>query len=640
MALTDLAWLPVEPDWSERLKASGDADWPALVLLARARLDALATGRLDRLLRRRFPEPPESGLAAPAIRLAVLGSSTLGHLVPAIRVSALRRGLHVSVHEGEYGQYRQELMQPAPELAAFRPDVVLLCLDARHLAAGLPSGATEADAEQALAATLADLARLWQAAQAMGATVIQQTALPVLPKLMGDNEQRLASSQAGFLLRLNAALRPAADAAGVHLLAVDERAARFGLSAWHDPAVWHHAKQEIGGAVAPVFGEMVGNLLAAYRGRSRKALVLDLDNTLWGGVIGDDGLEGIEIGQGNASGEAFAALQTHAKRLAARGVILAVCSKNDEANALQPFEKHPEMVLRREDIASFVANWDDKATNLRRIARALNIGLDSLVFLDDNPFERNLVRGELPEVAIPEFPEDDPALVPQMLADAGYFDTLAITADDAKRTAQYRENSERAALAETATDLPAYLRSLEMKLVWNRFDRVGLARIVQLFNKTNQFNLTTIRTTDAAIAAVIDDPRQFGLQLRLVDKFGDNGIIALVIGRLSEDGSDALIHSWVMSCRVLGRQVEAATLMLIAREARRLGATRLVGEYRPSAKNDMVREHYQRLGFVAIEPPAGAAHGGDDAAPGAFHALPLEGFEPEELFMQVSEGAY
>ena len=640
MALTDLAWLPVEADWSERLKAAGEADWPALVLLARARLDPLATGRLDRLLRRRFPEPPPSGLAAPAIRLAVLGSSTLAHLVPAIRVSALRRGLHVTVHEGEYGQYRQELMQSAPELAEFRPDVVLLCLDARHLAAGLPAGADEAEAERVLAATLGDLAQVWQAAQAMGATVIQQAALPVLPKLMGDNEHRLGASQAGFLARLNAALRPAADAAGVHLLAVDERAARFGLSAWHDPAVWHHAKQEIGGAAAPVFGEMVGNLLAAFRGRSRKALVLDLDNTLWGGVIGDDGLEGIEIGQGNASGEAFAALQAHAKRLAGRGVILAVCSKNDEANALQPFEKHPEMVLRRDDIASFVANWDDKATNLRRIAHALNIGLDSLVFLDDNPFERNLVRGELPEVAIPEFPEDDPALVPQMLADAGYFDMLAITADDRKRTAQYQENRERAALAETATDLPAYLRSLEMKLVWNRFDRVGLARIVQLFNKTNQFNLTTIRTTDAAIAAVIDDPRQFGLQLRLVDKFGDNGIIALVIGRLSADGRDALIHSWVMSCRVLGRQVEAATLMLIAQEARRLGTTRLVGEYRPSAKNDMVREHYPRLGFLPIDAPPGQADGGGDAAPGTFFALPLAAFEPETLFMQVSEGAY
>jgi FkbH-like protein len=638
MALTDLAWLPVEADWSERLKAAGEADWPALVLLARARLDPLATGRLDRLLRRRFPEPPESGLAAPPIRLAVLGSSTLAHLVPAIRVAALRRGLHVSVHEGEYGQYRQELMQPAPELVEFQPDVVLLCLDARHLAAGLPAGADEAEAERVLSATLDDLRQVWQAAQAMGAMVIQQAALPVLPKLMGDNEHRLGASQSGFIARLNAALRPAADAAGVHLLAVDERAARFGLTAWHDPAVWHHAKQEIGGAAAPVFGEMVGNLLAAFRGRSRKALVLDLDNTLWGGVIGDDGLEGIEIGQGNASGEAFAALQAHAKRLAGRGVILAVCSKNDEANALQPFEKHPEMVLRRDDIASFVANWDDKATNLRRIARELNIGLDSLVFLDDNPFERNLVRGELPEVAIPEFPEDDPALVPQMLADAGYFDMLAITADDRKRTAQYQENRERAALAETATDLPAYLRSLEMKLVWNRFDRVGLARIVQLFNKTNQFNLTTIRTTDADIAAVIEDPRQFGLQLRLTDKFGDNGIIALVIGRLSADGADLLVHSWVMSCRVLGRQVEAATLMLIAQEARRLGAVRLVGEYRPTAKNEMVREHYPRLGFSAIEPPPDAA--GDAAAGAAFYALPLAGFEAETLFMQIAEGAY
>ena len=290
-------------------------------------------------------------------------------------------------------------------------------------------------------------------------------------------------------------------------------------------------------------------------------------------------------------------MQEHARALAKRGVILAVCSKNDEANALAAFETHPEMLLRRGDISAFVANWDDKATNLRRIARELNIGLDSLVFLDDNPFERNLIRAELPEVAVPEVPDDDPALMAQVLADAGYFEALSLTDEDRERTRQYQANRERTALEGAHTDLPSYLRSLEMRLIWRRFDRIGLGRIVQLINKTNQFNLTTRRTTEEQVLAVMADPRAFGLQLRLTDRFGDNGIIAVVIGRVDAQAR-CHIDTWLMSCRVLGRGVEAATLALVAERARALGAATLVGEYIPTAKNGMGADHYARLGFI------------------------------------------
>ncbi len=244
-------------------------------------------------------------------------------------------------------------------------------------------------------------------------------------------------------------------------------------------------------------------------------------------------------------------------------MILAVCSKNDEANALEPFEKHPDMVLRRGDIASFVANWSNKADNIRAIAQELNIGLDSLVFVDDNPFERNLVRQELPMVAVPEV-SDDPTGYPVALADAGYFEALSITDEDRERTAQYQGNRARDALKAAVTDLPSYLRGLEMRLVWKRFDKIGLQRIVQLINKTNQFNLTTRRYTDEDIVAVMGDPDAFGLQLRLLDRFGDNGIIAIIIGRLQPDVKDLYIDTWLMSCRVLGRQVEPTTLNLIA----------------------------------------------------------------------------
>jgi FkbH-like protein len=445
--------------------------------------------------------------------------------------------------------------------------------------------------------------------------------------LLGGNEHRLPGSKAAFIARLGAALRPMADAAGVDLLALDERAARDGLTAWHDAGLWHRAKQEISPTAAPMYGDLVGRIIAARLGRSFKCLVLDLDNTLWGGVIGDDGLEGIVLGQGSAMGEAFVAFQDYCRELSRRGVILAVCSKNDAANALEAFDKHPEMVLRRGDIACFVANWSDKASNLRAIAEQLNIGLDSLVFVDDNPFERSLVRQELPMVAVPEI-GDDPVSYAQTIADAGYFEALAITEEDRERSGQYQGNLMRESLRSTATDLPSYLRGLEMRLAWRGFDAVGLSRIVQLINKTNQFNLTTRRTTEDDVLGVMRDSRAFGLQLRLIDRFGDNGIIAIVIGRM-RDGDDLVIDTWLMSCRVLGRQVEPTTLNLVAAQARRLGARRLVGEYVPTKKNAMVRDHYERLGFTIVE----------TAEDGASRAvLGLVGFTPAETFIDVREG--
>jgi FkbH-like protein len=355
--------------------------------------------------------------------------------------------------------------------------------------------------------------------------------------------------------------------------------------------------------------------------------VLDLDNTLWGGVVGDDGLAGLVIGQGSALGEAFVAFQDYVRELSRRGVILAVCSKNDEANAFEPFDSHPEMVLRRGDIASFVANWGDKPSNLRAIAAELNIGLDSLVFVDDNPFERSLVRRELPIVAVPEI-GDDPALYAGTLADAGYFEGVAITEEDRARTGQYQNNRARESLKASTTDLGSYLCGLEMQLIWRRFDDIGLQRTVQLINKTNQFNLTTRRYSEEEVLGVMRDPRAFGLQLRLLDRFGDNGVIAIVIGRMQGE-EDCLIDTWLMSCRVLGRQVEPTTLNLVADAAKGLGARRLVGEYVQSKKNGMVRDHYTRLGFTTV------AEGEDG---GTRNVLDLAPFVPAATFIEVKEG--
>ena len=562
------------------------------------------------------------------MRLAILGSSTLAHLHAPIRVAGLRRNIWIDTYETDYGQYQQELLDSSSALHAFRPDAVLFAFDSRHLTQGLHAALNADDAAAALEDAKALILRCWRAArQAFNCPIMQQTLLDVFTPLMGGNEHALPGSRSRFIGALNAAIRDMAPAEGVDIVSLDHAAARDGLAAWHDMALWHRSKQEVSPVAGPSYGELVARLIAARQGRSYKCLVLDLDNTLWGGVIGDDGLDGIVIGQGSPLGEGFLAVQEYAKELARRGIILAVSSKNDEANALEPFEKHPDMLLRRSDIASFRADWNDKAANIRAIAADLNIGLDSLVFLDDNPFERNFVREQLPMVAVPEVPED-PALVPSVLADAGYFESLAITGEDRERTAQYQENRAREQLRATSSDLEGYLRGLEMRMVWRRFDSVGQQRIVQLINKTNQFNLTTRRYTDEDVAAVMADPSAFGLQIRLLDRFGDNGIIAIIIGRRTEP--DVVeVDTWLMSCRVLGRQVEATTLNLIAAQAQALGATRLRGVYAPTKKNGMVRDHYAKLGFTVVS---------EDTAGGSVAELNLAGFSPAPTFIDVSEG--
>jgi FkbH-like protein len=628
--VTDLHWLPTLPDLRDRLRAMGtdpDTVWDAAFELANTRLSFLHTDSLDAKVRRVIKQPPAK-LATKPTRLALLGSCTLAHLHGAIRVAGLRRGLWIDTYESDYAQYLQELSDVDSALHRFKPTAILLALDAYHLTAGVTSALDPARAGEHLVEVTGRIRQSWRLArQNFKCPVIQQAALPVHPPVLGNNEHRLAGSRSGFIARLNAELRAMADADGVDLLAIDDRAVRDGIAQWHDVALWHHAKQEIALPAAPLYGDLVGRLLAAKQGRSFKCLVLDLDNTLWGGVVGDDGVDGLVLGQGSALGEAFVAFQDYARELSRRGVILAVCSKNDEANALEPFERHPEMVLRRADIACFIANWSDKASNLRAIAQELNIGLDSLVFVDDNPFERNLVRRELPMVAVPEVAED-PAYYPQAIADAGYFESLAVTEEDRERTSQYLGNRAREELKAATTDLESYLRSLEMQLVWRRFDNVGLPRIVQLINKSNQFNLTTRRYTEESVRAVMDDPHAFGLQLRLLDRFGDNGVIAIVIGRMQDDG-DLLIDTWLMSCRVLGRQVEATTLNLLAQEARKLGARRLVGEYIPTKKNGMVKDHYAKLGFSVME---------TNVDGGSRNVLSLAAFTPAETFIFVTEG--
>jgi HAD superfamily phosphatase (TIGR01681 family) len=442
-----MAWLPLAQDWSARLSSIGRegnlAVWRELVALAQTRMDFGETLRLDRALMKRFPLAPPEGLETRPLRVALLGSSTVEHLMPGLRVAALRHGLWISVHAVDYGQYLQAISDTTSSLYQFAPEVVLFAFDAAHLFVGAGSMTDAAGADSSLNQAAARVEEVWRLVKsAFNCIVVQQTLLPTALPLLGGNEHELPGSRLRLIRRFNERLREIAGAAGVDLLTLDEQVSQDGLAVWHDPVLWHKAKQEIAPLAVPMYGEKVARLLAARQGRSAKCLVLDLDNTLWGGVIGDDGLEGIKLGQGSALGEAYLAVQRYALELSHRGIILAVCSKNDEAVALSPFESHPEMILRRSDIACFVANWADKATNLRRIAAELNIGLDSLVFLDDNPFERNQVRQELPMVRVLELPEE-PALYPLRVAEAGCFEAVTITADDAERAQRYQASLSR-----------------------------------------------------------------------------------------------------------------------------------------------------------------------------------------------------
>jgi FkbH-like protein len=616
--MEQLEWLPSHPDLTGAIGTARKYDDPigqlaAVIRLAGYRREFLATERLDRIARAGLEcldETQATSIGLRPLRLAILASHTVDHLAAAIRVAGLQRRLAIDLHIGAYGQYRQLLLGQDPALAAFAPQVLLLALDTLDLAFDLPLDASEADVAAAVDDRVEQLRALWRCAkERLGAQVIQQTLIPMGPSLFGSYEALVAASPGSLTERLNTAIRAAAKMDGVLLLDLAGHSACTGLNAQlPDPVRWHHAKQLVSPALSPFYGDLVARVAAAIVGLSRKCLVLDLDNTLWGGVVGDDGVDGIRLGQGSAEGEAYLALQRYVAQLGRRGIILAVCSKNDPAIAEAAFKQHPEMVLRHDEVAAFVANWDDKASNIRAIARTLEIGTDSMVFVDDNPAERDIIRRELPEVAVPELP-DDVAHYPRRLAQAGYFELVSFTKDDAARGRNYALNAARRAELEQATDIDGYLKSLAMTMTVAQISPSDLARTTQLINKTNQFNLTTRRYTEAEVERLIKTPSAVSLCLRLRDRFGDNGLISVILARPDEAWPQdvMLIETWLMSCRVLGRQVEPAALEILAAEAQRRGARRLVGEYRPTPRNGLVADHYSKLGFAPYPQPCDKA---------------------------------
>jgi FkbH-like protein len=616
------------PKTGQRLELPlpGDPDvWSKLRQASSFQLGFTDGLKLDRAIAKLPAFKPDGRDRVPTLKLAILSSATTEHLAAGLRVAGARHNTAIQVYTPAYGSALQELNDPDSGLAAFHPDIVLICYPYPHLFGAAELAKTPERVAESLFFAGSILQNLRDLARGkFGCSVIQQAVLPAALPLAGNHEFQLPGSPAHLVARLNQTLREQSVTEKFSLLAIDDAVANDGLAAWHDRALWHRAKQEISPGASLAYGEMVMQVIDAQRGRAAKCLVLDLDNTLWGGVIGDDGVDGIKLGQGSGVGEAYVAFQSYAKLLSERGIILAVCSKNDEENALLPFLKHPEMVLKREDISCFIANWKDKASNLREIARRLNIGLDALVFCDDNPFEREQVRGALPEVRVPELPED-PSYYAQTLAAAGYFEAVSLTSDDFSRVSQYQLNAEREKLKSASGNIDDYLRSLEMELKWATDDLSNLERITQLVNKTNQFNLTTQRYDLAQMHAMMTNPQTIVLSLRLLDRLGDNGIICIVIGHRS--GSEMLIDSWLMSCRVLGRGVEMATLGVLVRQAGLAGVTKLRGRYLPSPKNKMVAGHYEKLGF---------SFAGEETGGVTCWTLDLSGYSMPDLFMKIT----
>ncbi|MEV8468143.1 HAD-IIIC family phosphatase, partial [Fluviibacterium sp. DFM31] len=502
-----LPWLvPAAADFRASLKALVAAPGPVpaqdLVALAARDLDLNKLTSLDKAVTKLADRI--DGPALSPLKLALLAQATTDYIAPAIRASALRHGVRIETYVPAYGQAMAEVMDPGSALRGFGAEMALIAETPQSL--GLTRSFIDAaSGEAAVASATATLTALVEGLQGAGIkTVILQTLpLPADP-WAGQYDRRAKGALAAQIAAVNDAMVDLCDSHAAVLFDAEALSALVGRANWHDAGLWHRAKVPFALDYVPLYAEKFAQVLRALRGKASKCLVLDLDNTCWGGIIGDDGLEGIEIGQGSAQGEAFLAIQNYALSLKERGVVLAVCSKNEEANGKLPFEQHPDMALRLDDIAVFVANWTDKASNIQHIAKVLNIGTDALVFLDDNPAERARVRMELPMVGVPEV-GDDPSLYPAMLAQGGYFETVGLSADDAQRAEQYRANAQRAVAMETIGNYDDYLRSLDMACTIAPFDAVGRTRTAQLINKSNQFNLTTRRYTEAEVAAMQDD---------------------------------------------------------------------------------------------------------------------------------------
>jgi FkbH-like protein len=564
-------------------------------------------------------------LVRKSVKVAVLGGATTEMIESPLVLALETLGLGCEIFHGNYNIFAHEMLDHRSAAVKFKPEVAIVM----NWCANIPTWPKVGDSLERAKEITGEVCHYWMDLCAKlhehtRCEIILNNFHPLLTTPLGNLGAKLPWDANNFIRRVNRELGDRLPAY-VHVNDVESLSAKHGLMEWFDPRYWFHAKQPVSFDCLLPYVRNTARIIGALFGCSAKCLVLDLDNTLWGGVVGDDGLEGLVIGEGDAVGEAFKAFQEYLLRLKERGVMLAVCSKNEESNALAPFERHSEMVLKREDFVSFKANWRPKPENLREIASELNIGTDTLVFVDDNPAEREHVRLSLPDVKVVEL-SADPADYPRLLDEVGLFEIIAVSVEDRERTQKYHENAQRARLQESASDYTSYLASLQQKAVVKPFEEIQLDRITQLINKTNQFNLTTLRQSRSQVEALMGNATVLTAYVRLADRFGDNGLISVFFGH--KDGEELWIDEWLMSCRVLKRGVEQLLCNYVAQKARALGMTRLHGIYIPRPANKLVCDHYQSLGFVAAGTESnGAAH---------WH-LELAGYQPVKVEIEAVE---
>lgn len=528
------------------------------------------------------------------IKVAIVADWAVQMLGQAIRGYGYEKKLDIQLYEAAYDQMEPELLDPSSELYKFEPDYILMfpCAEKFHEKyCSLTDKMTAGDIEFERIKVLCD-----NIAINSNAKVLLCNYCEINDGVYGNYAGYFEESFLYNQRKLNRGIAALANEnSHVYMLDIQLLQNEYGRKNITDDRLYYISKTIFKMEFIPVIAEEIVSVINVLSGKIKKCLITDLDNTLWGGVIGDDGIEGIQIGSMGIGG-AFSDLQRWIKELSQRGVAIAVCSKNNEGIAKEPFEKHKEMILKLEDISVFIANWEDKVANIKAIQQILNIGFDSMVFIDDNPFERDMVKEMLPEVTVPDLPED-PTKYLTYLSSLNLFETVNISKEDKKRTQLYREEAGRNKLKNTASNIDEYLNSLDMKAIVKPFDGYSLPRVAQLSQRSNQFNLRTKRYTEQDVERIIAMPEKyFTMTVDLKDKFGEYGIICIVILE-KIDEKTLFLDTMLMSCRVLKRTVEEFAFNQIVLKAKQQGFEMILGEYLPTPKNGMVKDLLGKYDF-------------------------------------------
>lgn len=531
------------------------------------------------------------------LKIAVLGGSTTSDIIKVLELFLRDRGIAPEFYESEYAQYYNDAVFGNEELNAFKPELIFIHTTIRNIESFPEILESRESADAKLDREFSRYEQMWSAlSERFSCPIIQNNFELPFYRLMGNREAGCAYGKIDFVTRLNCKFYDyAANHKNFYINDINYVSAAYGLEKWSEPRFWHLYKYAMNLDAIPDFAYNLSKIICSIMGRNKKVLALDLDNTLWGGVIGDDGVSGIEIGSETSEGQTFAAVQEYLKEHKKLGILLTVCSKNDYENALLGLN-HPDGILKPEDFALIKANWNQKCINLEETAQELNLLPESIVFVDDNPAEREIVRAQLPEVAVVDF--DCPENCIKALDKLGFFEVTTLSSDDAQRNEMYRANAQRASLEKKFANYGEFLLSLEMKAQIGDFDEIHIPRITQLTNKSNQFNLTTKRYTQSEMEECAKNPQYIRLCGRLCDKFGDNGIVSVVIGK--KDGERLNIELWLMSCRVLKRDMELAMLDELVKQAKSAGISEIFGYYFPTKKNAMVKDLYEKFGFALV----------------------------------------